>query len=63
MAAKRKSPLARRVDELEEAVTRLFTGVAPPGKRKRRKAKKAKVVKRAKKAARKAKTRRRAKKR
>jgi len=54
MAAKtKKSLLAERVNELEEAVTRLFTGAAPSKKKKRRKAKKAKVVKKAKKAAKK----------
>ena len=50
MAAKKKSKLAQRASELEEAVTRLFTGVAPAKKKKRRKAKKAKVVVKAKKA-------------
>ena len=45
MAAKKKaSTLAQRAGELEAAVTRLFTGVAPPKKKKRRKAKKAKVA-------------------
>ena len=64
--AKKKSVLARRVNELEDAVTRLFTGTgpAPKAKKKKRKAKKAaakvkkaakKVVKKAKKAAKKAK--------
>jgi hypothetical protein len=55
MAAKKKSKLAQRASELEEAVTRLFTGVAPAKKKKRKKAKKAKVVKKAKKAVKKAK--------
>jgi hypothetical protein len=55
MAAKKKSILAQRAGELEDAVTRLFTGVAPAKKKKRRKAKKAKVVKKTKKAAKKAK--------
>jgi hypothetical protein len=50
MAAKKKSVLARRVNELEDAVTRLFTGEPPaakPAKRKKakRKASKAKKAK------------------
>jgi hypothetical protein len=45
-----KNILVRRVNDLEAAVSRLFTGVAPPAKKKRRKAKKAKVVRKAKKA-------------
>jgi hypothetical protein len=49
MAAK-KSKLAQRASELEDAVTRLFTGATPVKKKKRRTAKKAKVVKKAKKA-------------
>jgi len=65
MAAKKKSVLAQRVNELEEAVTRMFTGEAPAPKpakhrktkRKAKKAKKAarKVVRKVKKAVRKAK--------
>ena len=66
MAAKKKSVLARRVNELEDAVTRLFTGEPPaaapkPAKRKASKVKKAakkvagKVKKAAKKLVRKAK--------
>jgi len=51
MAAKKKSVLAQRVNELEDAVTRLFTGEPPaaaPKPAKRRKAKrKASKVKRA----------------
>src|SRR5664279_914804 len=40
MAAKKKSVLAQRVNELEDAVTRMFTGEAPaPKAKKRRKAK------------------------
>ena len=40
MAAKKKSVLAQRVNELEDAVTRLFTGEAPaPKPAKRSKAK------------------------
>jgi hypothetical protein len=44
MAAKKKSVLAQRVNELEDAVTRLFTGEGPapqakPKAKKRRKAK------------------------
>jgi hypothetical protein len=54
--AKKKSKLLQRATELEDAVTRLFTGaLAAPKKKKRRKAKKAKAVKKAKKAAKKAK--------
>jgi len=60
--AKKKSVLAQRVNELEDAVTRLFTGTppAPKAKKKKRKAKKAakaavkKGAKKAKKAAKKA---------
>jgi hypothetical protein len=56
MAAKKKSVLAQRVNELETAVTRLFTGEAPaPKKAPRRKAKVKKAKKAAKKVARKAK--------
>ncbi len=55
MAAKKKSKLAQRASELEDAVTRLFTGAAPAKKKKRKKAKKAKVVKKAKKIVKKAK--------
>jgi hypothetical protein len=62
MAAKKKSVLAQRIDELEEAVTRLFTGQgpAPQAKAKRRrkakrKAAPAKAAKKVKKAAKKAK--------
>ena len=50
MAAK-TSKLAQRAQELEDAVARLFSGVAPAKKKARRKAKKPKVVKKAKKAA------------
>jgi hypothetical protein len=40
MAAKKKSALARRASELEDAVTRMFTGTPPaPKAKKRRKAK------------------------
>jgi len=42
--AKKKSVLVQRVNELEDAVTRMFTGEPPaaaPKKRKKRKAKKA----------------------
>jgi hypothetical protein len=48
MAAK-KSVLAQRVNELENAVTRLFTGEAPAPKKapRKRKAKKAKTMKKA----------------
>src|SRR6185312_11891123 len=59
MAAKKKSVLARRVNELEDAVTRLFTGEGPAPRakaRKRRKAKrKAAPARAARKAAKKAK--------
>ena len=60
MAAKKKSVLAQRVNELEDAVTRLFTGeAAGPEDKKRRKAKrkaaKANPVKAASKAGKKAK--------
>jgi predicted S18 family serine protease len=56
MAAKKKSVLARRVNELEDAVTRLFTGEPPaaapkPAKRKKAKRKASKVKKAAKKVA------------
>ena len=54
MAAKKKSKLAQRASELEDAVARLFTGVAPAKKKKRKKAKKAKIVKKAKSVAKKA---------
>ena len=54
--ATKKSKLVQRAQELEDAVARLFSGVAPAKKKtKKRKAKKAKVVKKAKKAAKKAK--------
>ena len=40
MAAKKKSVLAQRVNELEDAVTRMFTGTPPaPKAKKKRKAK------------------------
>jgi hypothetical protein len=40
MAAKKKSVLIQRVNELEDAVTRMFTGEKPaPKAKKRRKAK------------------------
>jgi hypothetical protein len=63
MAAKKKSVLAKRVNELEDAVTRLFTGEAPAPKAKTTKRRKAKrkaapakaAVKATKKAAKKAK--------
>jgi hypothetical protein len=58
MAAKKStsSKLVQRAQELEDAVARLFSGVAPAKKKaKKRKAKKAKVVKKAKKAVKKAK--------
>ena len=58
MAAKKKSVLAQRVNELEEAVTRMFTGEPPaPKAKKRRKAKRrpAKAAKKVKKAAKKTK--------
>jgi predicted S18 family serine protease len=54
MAAKKKSVLARRVNELEDAVTRLFTGEPPaakPAKRKKAKRKASKIKKAAKKVA------------
>ena len=55
MAAKKKSVLAQRVNELEDAVTRMFTGEPPaPKAKKRRKAKrKPAPAKKAKKAAKK----------
>ena len=56
MAAKKStsSKLVQRAQELEDAVARLFTGVAPAKKKaKKRKTKKAKVVKKAKAAAKK----------
>jgi hypothetical protein len=37
MAAKKKSVLARRVNELEDAVTRMFTGEPPAPKKAKRK--------------------------
>jgi hypothetical protein len=54
MAAKKKSVLAQRVNELEDAVTRLFTGEPPapapkPAKRKKAKRKASKAKKAAKK--------------
>jgi hypothetical protein len=53
-AKKKKSKLVARAQELEDAVARLFSGVAPPAKKtKKRKSKKAKVVKKAKSTARK----------
>lgn len=57
MAAKKKSKLVQRAQELEDAVARLFSGVAagPKKKTKKRKSKKAKVVKKAKSTVRKAK--------
>ena len=58
MAAKKStsSKLVQRAQELEDAVARLFSGVAPAKKKtKKRKAKKAKVVKKARKAVKKAK--------
>ena len=62
MAAK-KSLLAQRVNELEDAVTRLFTGEGPAPKPRRKANRKAvkkakKVVRKVKKAARKRKARR-----
>jgi hypothetical protein len=54
--APNKSKLVQRAQELEDAVARLFTGVAPAKKKSsKRKARKAKVVKKAKKAAKKVK--------
>jgi hypothetical protein len=58
MAAKKStsSKLVQRAQELEDAVARLFSGVAPAKKKtKKRKARKAKVVKKARKAVKKAK--------
>jgi hypothetical protein len=53
--AKKKSVLVQRVNELEDAVTRMFTGEPPaPAAKPRRKAKKAKKAGKAKKTARKA---------
>ena len=55
MAAKKKSVLAQRVNELEDAVTRMFTGEAPaPKTKKRRKAKRKAAAKPAAKKAKKA---------
>ena len=52
MAKTKPGMLSRRVNELEDAVARLFTGTPPVKKtKKRRKPKKAKVVRKAKKAA------------
>ena len=54
--ATKTGKLVQRAQELEDAVARLFSGVAPAKKKtKKRKAKKTKVVKKAKKAAKKAK--------
>ena len=48
--AKKKSVLVQRVNELEDAVTRLFTGEPPAAKAKASKAKKRRKAKKAKKA-------------